>query len=82
MDNLSVIIGVAPDCAREAYYIDTRFWSKISKESFITCSTKQFFYINPVSDENEWGKDSAPYLQGFCLAATKQGSDVYTWLNP
>jgi hypothetical protein len=23
-----------------------------------------------------------PYLQGFCLAATKQGSDVYTWLNP
>jgi len=40
---LSVIIGVAPDCAREGYYIDTRFWSKISKESFITCSTQQFF---------------------------------------
>jgi hypothetical protein len=40
---LSVIIGVAPDCAREGYYIDTRFWSKISKESFIACSTQQFF---------------------------------------
>jgi len=80
---LSVIIGVAPDCAREGhYYIDTWFWSKISKESFITCSNQTIFYSNPVSDENEWGKDSVPYLQRFCLAATKQGSDVYTWLNP
>lgn len=52
------------------------------KRIFYYLFNQTIFYSNPVSDENEWGKDSVPYLQGFCLAATKQGSDVCTWLNP
>jgi hypothetical protein len=50
---LSVIIGVAPDCAREGYIILILNFDPKFQKNLLLLVQPNNFYSNPVSDENE-----------------------------